>query len=174
MFSLSLFLLAYSAFVFADDITVTTYYPSPYGSYNELQINRLAVGDTNGKLNAWDQPNRDGDIRFVAQRGDPAIDWPAGTIGQFSYSSTRDALYHYNGSAWVASGGGGIAVISLKCSWGVTYSNPFVGSCVPASCMSGWNDRGVGCASTLAYTSPAGGLAAVKGYCERWCTSSAP
>ena len=32
---------------FAEDITITTYYPSPYGSYNELATNKLAV-DVNG------------------------------------------------------------------------------------------------------------------------------
>jgi len=98
-----------AAIVFAEDaITITTYYPSPYGVYNQLGTNRLAVGDTDGinGLDAADQPNRDGDIRLKAQAGNPTA-WPAGTIGQFAYSSTNDSLYHYNGSAWVASGGGG-------------------------------------------------------------------
>jgi hypothetical protein len=101
-----------------ESLIITTYYPSPYGSYNELQTNRLAVGDT-------DQPNRNGDIRLKAQTGNPTF-WPAGTVGQFSYSSDQDSLYHYNGSTWVASGGGSICM--------VTY-NSNVGSC---SCPSGW------------------------------------
>ena len=94
--------------LFAEDVTITTYYPSPYGEYDQLGTNRLAVGDTNndGTLNAADQPNRDGDIRLKAQAGNPTA-WPGGTTGQFAYSSTQDSLYHYNGSAWVASGGGG-------------------------------------------------------------------
>ena len=33
---------------FAEDITITTYYPSPYGSYNGLFTNNLGVGDNNG------------------------------------------------------------------------------------------------------------------------------
>ncbi|MFA6357786.1 MAG: hypothetical protein WCY09_03860 [Candidatus Omnitrophota bacterium] len=76
-------------FVFAEEITITSYYPSPYGLYNELETNRLAVGDTNnnGTLDAADQPNRDGDIRLKAQTGNPTS-WPAGTTGQFAYSST--------------------------------------------------------------------------------------
>lgn len=112
-------LLIPNSFLFAQEesITITTYYPSPQGSYNELATNRLAIGDTNnsGGLDAADQPNRDGDIRLKAQTGNPAA-WPAGTTGQFSYSSIQDSLYHYNGSAWVASGaaGGGGCYISYS------------------------------------------------------------
>lgn len=29
-----------------ETITITTYYPSPYGVYNHLQAKRMAVGDT--------------------------------------------------------------------------------------------------------------------------------
>lgn len=107
IFIFGLFNLCFAA---EESITITTYYPSPYGSYNELATNRLAVGDTNGSggLDAADQPNRDGDIRLKPQTGDPAS-WPAGTRGQFAYSSTQDSMYHHNGSVWVASGG------SLSC-----------------------------------------------------------
>ena len=108
-------LLLSAAIVFAEDITITTYYPSPYGAYNQLQTNRLAVGDTNGSgsLDAADQPNRDGDIRLKTQAGDPAA-WSAGTTGQFSYSGAKDSLYHYNGSSWVGSGGGGGCYVSYS------------------------------------------------------------
>lgn len=103
------FHLSFHPFLFADEtLTITTYYPSPYGSYNELQTNKLAVGDTNGdsQMTSADLPSRNGDIRLMPQSGDPAA-WPAGNIGQLSYSSTEDAFYYYNGSAWVAQGGGG-------------------------------------------------------------------
>lgn len=104
---LSLSLLVFSCAFAEDSLTITTYYPSPYGVYNQLATNRLAVGDTNGSgsLDAADQPNRDGDIRLKAQAGNPTA-WPFGTTGQIAYSSANDSLYHYNGSAWVASGGG--------------------------------------------------------------------
>jgi len=36
-----------STCVFAEEITITTYYPSPYGSYNQLGTNKFAV-DING------------------------------------------------------------------------------------------------------------------------------
>ena len=131
------------AFATDESITITTYYPSPYGVYNQLAANRLAVGDTNndGALTAADQSNRDGDIRLTAQAGDPAV-WPAGTTGQFSYSSVNDDLYHYNGSTWVAAGGGGTAVINLSCAWGTDYSagigHGWDGSCTPPACPPGW------------------------------------
>jgi len=112
-----------------EKLTITTYYPSPYGVYNELQANRIAVGDTNddGQLTALDLPNRDGDIRLKPQPGDPAT-WPDGKKGQFAYSQVDDALYHYNGSKWMKQAGisgytiiiGGSVVANSWCgaTWG--------------------------------------------------------
>jgi hypothetical protein len=47
-FLVSFILFFFPNFVFAEDITITTYYPSPYGTYNYLQTDKLGVGDTNG------------------------------------------------------------------------------------------------------------------------------
>jgi hypothetical protein len=46
-------------FVFAEDITITTYYPSPYGVYNQLQTQTMGIGDNNGNgsLDSGDIPN---------------------------------------------------------------------------------------------------------------------
>ncbi|MFH0856011.1 MAG: hypothetical protein V1869_05875 [Candidatus Omnitrophota bacterium] len=123
-------LMFWAPVVFADDVTITTYYPSPYGSYSQLQANRLAVGDTdgNGSLGASDQPSRDGDMRFKPQIGDPTA-WPAGGIGQVSYSRVKDSLYHYNGSTWVPSGGGGCYVsYSAVCLPGFTRESSSIGT----------------------------------------------
>lgn len=35
-----------SSMLFAEDITITTYYPSPYGSYVELKAKKMAIGTT--------------------------------------------------------------------------------------------------------------------------------
>jgi len=45
-------------------ITITTYYPSPYGSYNQLQTNSLGVGDNNnnGQFDSGDVPTTPGDV----------------------------------------------------------------------------------------------------------------
>jgi len=129
----------------------------------------LAVGDTNGSggLDAADQPNRDGDIRLKAQTGNPTS-WPAGTTGQFSYSSTQDSLYHYNGSSWVASSGGtsyvdysmpagrsvgsacsisGFTIKGDLGSWGYcsdNYSYSYFFRPPGGGCASGWGSRDVG------------------------------
>ncbi len=44
--------------VFAEDITITTYYPSPYGSYGSLFTDKLGVGDNNndGSFTSADVP----------------------------------------------------------------------------------------------------------------------
>ena len=116
-----------------ETITISTYYPAPFGVYNQLRSNELqaekfAVGDTNGdgKIDSTDQPSRAGDIRLKPQTGDPA-NWSFGTAGQIAYSSTQDALYINNGSEWVAQGGGG----GTYTAWGTD------------TCASGW---------TVAYT----------------------
>jgi len=49
------FVLFYNI-VNAEDMTITTYYPSPNGTYDALSVKRLSVGDTNadGSINASD------------------------------------------------------------------------------------------------------------------------
>lgn len=51
-----------SSGVFAEQMCVTTYYPSPNGSYDALSVKRLSVGDTNGdgNVNASDVPSSRG------------------------------------------------------------------------------------------------------------------
>ncbi|MDD5155700.1 MAG: tail fiber domain-containing protein [Candidatus Omnitrophica bacterium] len=52
------FFVAFPSFLFAADesITVTTYYPSPYGVYREMRAQRMAVGDNyvQGSSYCWD------------------------------------------------------------------------------------------------------------------------
>jgi len=129
--------------------TITTYYPSPYGSYNQLQTNRLAVGDTNnsGGLDAGDQPNNNGDIRLKAHTSAPPAE--TGVVGEVAYASDG-YLYVHNGSTWVAQAGGSGGVLYLACAWGSDYStgaNSGWGNqcgadgtacCTPPSCPTGW------------------------------------
>lgn len=132
-----------ASFCYAEEqITITTFYPSPYGSYNALQTNKLAVGDANNDdfLTDADQPNRSGDIRFKPQTGNPN-NWPVGEEGQLAYSQVNDEFYHSNGSEWVAQGGG-TTVMYLSCAWGTDHTagsgRGWDGSCTPPSCPSGW------------------------------------
>jgi len=50
------FLLLLPSIVSAEEMTITTYYPSPNGAYDALNVKRLSVGDTNGdgSINASD------------------------------------------------------------------------------------------------------------------------
>lgn len=54
-----------------ESISITTYYPSPYGAYNELQTNKMAIGDTNkdGKLSSADQPANNGELLVAGNVG---------------------------------------------------------------------------------------------------------
>ena len=53
------FLLFSAAGIFADEsITITTYYPSPYGAYNELSANKFTIGT------GLSSPTADGVLRF--------------------------------------------------------------------------------------------------------------
>ncbi|HNX69159.1 MAG TPA: hypothetical protein PLL75_05555 [Candidatus Omnitrophota bacterium] len=166
----------------AGKVELTTYYPAPYGEYKELQTNninakRLAAGDTNnsGVQDAGDLPNRDGDIRLKPQTGDPA-NWTVGPAGQVAYSTEGSgALYHSNGSAWVASGVSSPAVMTLACGWVKWTSvatDAINGSCTPANCPSDWTsatvysepvygfESKIGTSTTYVYT----------GRCVRNCT----
>jgi len=53
-----------------ESITITTYYPSPYGSYNELQTNRLYIGG----------PAQNTDQLWI-ERADVGDDWSEFRIG---------------------------------------------------------------------------------------------
>ena len=91
-----------ASFCFAQEesITITTYYPSPYGSYNELSTNKLAVGYTTSD----EQPEQVGDIRLKHWTTVPSTE--SGKAGEVAYASD-DFLYVHNGSSWVKQGGGG-------------------------------------------------------------------
>ena len=72
IFLFSVFLFFCSTFAFCDEnITITTYYPSPYGSYNSLQVNNLGVGDVNADtaFTSADVPSGSGNV------------WIAGKVG---------------------------------------------------------------------------------------------
>ena len=92
---LSGFLMATSCLAEEESITITTYYPSPYGSYNQLEVHRSVTY----------KPLPDSDV--VNDRlSDPQI-------GELVYTDA-DKFYHYNGS-WVAQAGGGGGGYFLQC-----------------------------------------------------------
>ena len=95
-----------------ESVTITTYYPSPYGSYNELQSNKMAIGDTNTTTVGFDpsdQPPANGQLYvarsviFKPQSPLPTTDRLAGEV---VYNPSDGYLYAYNGSTWVKQAGG--------------------------------------------------------------------
>lgn len=93
--------------IFAEDITVTTYYPSPHGQYNQLQTNKLAVGDvdTTGTLDAADQPTANGQasvarsVIFKPLSVDPDTNQREGEL-IYHQDSNYDKWKFYNGTRW--------------------------------------------------------------------------
>jgi len=63
-----------------EQITITTYYPSPTGSYNELSTNIFTLSP---------QRNR-----------------PAGEEGRIYYDNSTKTIFYYNGTEWIELGGG--------------------------------------------------------------------
>jgi hypothetical protein len=85
----------------AEDVTITTYYPSPYGAYNELGSNKLSLGKN--AAGSFAAPANEGSIRF----NKPLSGNPSGSTGELAYFGSVDGFKYHNGSAWVSLSGGG-------------------------------------------------------------------
>ncbi len=99
-------LLAAAFFCFAQEgekITITTYYPSPHGVYNEMKTRKLIVGDIDE-----DSPER-GVIRFESLNSPPE----EGEKGDLCFDSGANKFKYYDGFEWKAMMGG----IEGQCGW---------------------------------------------------------
>lgn len=83
-----------------ETLTITTYYPSPYGIYNKLSTSRLSVG----YFSDSEQPRSDGNIRLRQHSSAPPVE--SGILGETAYASDGN-LYVHNGSTWVKQGSSG-------------------------------------------------------------------
>lgn len=85
-----------------EQITITTYYPSPYGVYQSLEARRMVIGDG---APGNPMPTDNGVINFQERTTNPAfaqegmIYYNGGAVG-----SRRQFMY-FNGTAWVPLGG---------------------------------------------------------------------
>ncbi|MBN2097197.1 MAG: hypothetical protein JW714_01830 [Candidatus Omnitrophica bacterium] len=112
---LSAYLICLVPLAGAEEITISTYYPAPYGVYNQMQANRMAVGDTNedGLINSGDQPSENGQLytaRSVIYK--PLTNVPVGgeTEGELVYVDADSSdlapgdFYYYGGGGWAKQG----------------------------------------------------------------------
>lgn len=141
-----LILVLIPLFAFAqEDITVTTYYPSPSGSYFELRAKRLAIGDTyfdNGQY-SWEAPlsNIPADVDLFVER-DTIIgpQYPG-------WMMTQRLLVNY-------SGGGSprdIGILALGRSYGI-YAKEFSTSPGSGAAVYGDGGRSVGIRGTSSFS----------------------
>lgn len=92
---LAIFLLVCSilyllSFAYAQEsLTITTYYPSPYGSYQSLQTRRLTIGND-------DESTEDGVVNFQELGGNPS--W--NEEGALYYNGSAHEFRYYDGSVW--------------------------------------------------------------------------
>ena len=86
-----------SAAVFAGRTELTTYYPAPYGEYNQLSSNRVKIGSNNTANPV------DGVLNFKSLASDPL----PGNAGDLYYNSTAPGTFRYrDNSSWKNFGGG--------------------------------------------------------------------
>lgn len=80
-----------------ENITITTYYPSPQGSYdnldvNNLQADRIAIGNGNNPTVIGN-----GVLDFI---GLPTTPVPAGNAGSLYFDTTDNVFKWHNGTGW--------------------------------------------------------------------------
>lgn len=129
--SISLSLLSLFFFISAqadETISITTYYPSPYGTYDSLEANKMTVGDItgDGKLTTDDLPPANGQL-YAARSViyNPQAVLPALDVREGELVYSGGALYVYNNEGeWSKLGGGCY----------VSYSGP--------ECKEGFNNEG--------------------------------
>lgn len=163
---------------FAEQITFTTYYPSPYGTYTNLEVRgRFAVGDiaTSGlpgitRVDSLSPGEFWVEDSFIlgGHASDPAV--ASSKEGELIYNSTEGQVKFFDGTQWSTfQRGSGSFFYSTKCGWYAQVRNCWYcnGSCTPAACLEGDTDLGVSCPAT--YTAYLSNSGCTWGICERFC-----
>jgi len=117
--SIALIFGSYSAgFATDTDTVISTYYPSPSGSYFTLKVNRLNIGQSDMHNNS-----DDGTLAFR-----PRTVHPPDVLGSLYYNTARLMFFYHNGERWLAVPG--VAVKQYynslplpACLWGMTLVN---------------------------------------------------
>ena len=129
-FSFIFFLLIFSL-VFAqneDAITITTYYPSPYGVYHELRVDQMAVGSAYSNPSA--NPLSDG---LIVAGNIQTTGFKMATGAVAGKVLTSDAA---GDASWQTPTGGGGALGQTNCSW-TTWLSMLTGVSVVDYCSVG-------------------------------------
>lgn len=108
------FLSILPSVVSAEDMTITTYYPSPNGAYDALNVKRLSVGDTNGdgNINASDVSASSGYL-LVADKVGIGTTTPNYTLHVQGVSAFSNRLYKTTNSP----GGSDPTLIGAETEW---------------------------------------------------------
>lgn len=97
------FILVFNCFA-QEQITITTYYPSPYGVYDALEARRMIIGQ--GASTGNIMPTVSGVVNFEALAGYNLLDngpSPA-ERGMLYYNATYNHFRYFNGTVWVPMG----------------------------------------------------------------------
>jgi hypothetical protein len=153
---LALFTFFLLPFLQAEDIHLTTYYPSPSGVYDEMMVNKMVIGSTD--TSSTPLPDTDGVLRFQGIGSDPSgLDDTED--GALYYNSSDDEFRYYDGSAWARLGTGSGCYVSYSggCLTGFTNegSAGWWGYCRSlgnsshfrppgGGCYSGWSSSNIG------------------------------
>jgi len=111
IFLLGLFLnlVTFSCFsqesITIESITITTYYPSPYGVYDQMRANKMVIGDPDST--STPSPDTNGVVRFKGISSDPT-GFNDTKPGALYYNTSDDEFKYHDGTGWQALGGGGI------------------------------------------------------------------
>ncbi|MFC1657884.1 hypothetical protein ACFL1D_00710 [Candidatus Omnitrophota bacterium] len=183
-----LFLLLGVSIAFAqEEVTITTYYPSPHGVYDELESNKAAVGDTNGdgQLTQADLPPEDGQMHtarsviFEPHADKATIDALLNPqSGELAYAAAEDQWYYYNGALWTTQAGGGSSYYYTYCQWfwACTVAGGCGGNltCTPPNCDAADTPISTGCVFNGGYIGSYGGTERMGygGHCVRTCRGS--
>ncbi|MFA6217186.1 MAG: hypothetical protein WDL87_06015 [Candidatus Omnitrophota bacterium] len=117
--SLAVLLCYYSiSFATDKDIVISTYHPSPFGSYDSIKVHKLNVGES-----AMHNNSDDATIAFS-----PRVAAPPGNIpGSIYYNSALLMFFYNDGTRWYANPGVAMKVYTPDlwsgCPYGMTLIN---------------------------------------------------
>jgi hypothetical protein len=89
-----------------EEIAITTYYPSPYGSYNELRSKRMAIGDDYLDSVGYTWEAADGDGGEVDYQADLVVEGRVG-VGTVTPTVALDVNGTVNATAFQVGGTAG-------------------------------------------------------------------